>query len=198
MNKIETAQAVVTRLEAALVTATDRETALQTERRKISYRAHSGDAEARTALDKATAASTTATLEIQNISFAISEAKDRVADAEREEKLRDERERARKGKAALASAAMHGAKGVPAFKEICDHLLDYGEPVREVKIVGVPTPQGEIMALAFWRALAPSLRNTGMLKVDMIPAGSRPELGSLFENYLVSSRRWSAAVLGEP
>jgi len=192
MNSIEKAKDVVKRLEAELVKATDRETALQTERRKISFRAHSGDAEAGTALDKATAASTTASLEIQNISFAISEAKDRVAEAEREE-----RERARKGKAAIARAGEHGAKAAPAFREFCDHLLAYGEAVRELRVLGAPTARDELMNLAFWRALAPSLRATQMLQIDMIPPGLRPELGSLFENYLVSSRRWAAAVLGE-
>ena len=97
MNSIEKARETVRRLEAGLVDATDRETALQTERRRIAFRAHSGDSEASKALDKATAASTTAALEIENLKFAISAAKERVADPSARSRARSgERSRARR------------------------------------------------------------------------------------------------------
>jgi hypothetical protein len=52
-DDVERAKETVTRLEAELPKSTDRATALQTERRKLSLAAHNGDDAARRKLDKA-------------------------------------------------------------------------------------------------------------------------------------------------
>jgi hypothetical protein len=43
MDDVEAAKETITRLEGKLAKATDRATALQTERRKLSFAAHNGD-----------------------------------------------------------------------------------------------------------------------------------------------------------
>jgi predicted nucleotide-binding protein len=91
MNEVTKATETLQRLESDLAKATDRATTLQTERRKLSFAAHSGDKAARTKLDKLTGESLTAGLEIENLIAAADEAKTRLAEAEHQAGLAAQR-----------------------------------------------------------------------------------------------------------
>ena len=62
-------------LERKLAEATARATDLQTERRSVAFKANTGNADARKALDKLNGQSATADLEIENVKSAIEEAR---------------------------------------------------------------------------------------------------------------------------
>jgi hypothetical protein len=195
--KIDELKKTIAKLEANLVAASNKATALQTERRKISFRAHSGDAEARTALDEVTAASTTAALEIENLKFSIEEAKRLIAEAEREEKLREERDRARKGKSVIARAGKRGPKMQVALKSLCEELSGFSNDLQELHVLGAPATTGRLIELAFEPSIAHPLRATGVVRIDIVPPGLRSQLADLVSTYLIPQTRWAAAVLGE-
>lgn len=195
MNKIETAQAVVRRLQDKLVQATDRATELATKRRRISFSAHSGDELAREALAEATAKSTTVALEIENVRFALFEAGGLIPQAERE--MREERERARKAPPIIARAAERGPRMQAHLKALCDELSGFGDDLQELRVLGAPSTTGRLIELAVERAIATPMRATGMVRVDMVPPGLRIQLDTVVGNYLTPSTRWVAALLGE-
>jgi hypothetical protein len=75
MNDVTKATEPLHRLEAEFAKATDRATTLQTERRKISFAAHDGDAKAKSRLAKLNAESLESGLQIENLLSAVDEAK---------------------------------------------------------------------------------------------------------------------------
>jgi hypothetical protein len=83
LTQKEKSAATLAHLETKLAHATARATELQTERRKLSFDANTGDDAARKRLDKLNATSAVSGLEIENIKSAIDEARRRLAEAER-------------------------------------------------------------------------------------------------------------------
>jgi hypothetical protein len=107
----EQARQTLAQLELRLSEASAKAVEIATERQRISFAANTGDAAARKALDKANAATTTVTLEIENLRSAIEEAKRRLAEAERAEEH--------------ARLAVNGDKA----REIADRLLERSEKI---------------------------------------------------------------------
>jgi hypothetical protein len=195
-NSIEKAKETVTRLEADLVAATDRATALQTERRKLSFRAHSGDAEARTALEDGTSASTTAALEIENVKFSIEEAKDHVAAAEREVAVEKKREDARLAKVIIFEAGNFSEVMATGLDMLCDSLTGFSAALNKLERLEYPVARERLRYLAYTRAVQNRLYQAG-LGFDIVAPYLRHSLDQLNQMYLGPSRDKVAEDLGE-
>lgn len=130
-------------LEGKLAEATAKATELQTERRRLSFDANTGDEAARKKLDKLNAASATVDLEIENLKSALDEAKRRLAEAERAE--------ARNRQAAGAAEALkiaerrleRGRRLDEAFAAIRADLDADKADIDELHRCGVTHPRGE-------------------------------------------------------
>lgn len=82
MNTTEDARHTLAQIKQKLAAASARAIALQTERQRLSFDANTGDEIARERLDRANAASTAVTIELENLRSAAEEGKRRLDAAE--------------------------------------------------------------------------------------------------------------------
>jgi hypothetical protein len=188
---------IISKLEDNLVTATNKATALQVERRKIAFSACNGDAHARSVLDELNTDSTVASLEIENAKAAVDEARWKLFEAERKEERAAQRAKAEKVRAVTKEMEFYGPAISTAAADLCRHLAGFNDALENLRRWDVPVANGRLVALAFTRTLFAKLREVGIL-VDIVPPGLRSEPEYLVKAYLEAPKKWVANTLGEP
>ena len=153
----DAARQIVAELENKLAAAEARAAELQTERRRLSFDANTGDETARKALDKLNKEAATAGLEIENIRSAIEEAKRRLQAAERDEAMAAARENANEAVKLAAELAQLG-HGIDAdFASGCEKLERSKSIMDRLHQLGVTHPRGEQVKVLSGLALATHL-----------------------------------------
>jgi hypothetical protein len=196
MSKVEELKDVIAKLEANLVAATNKATALQAERRRIAFSACNGDGHARALLDGLNTDSTVAGLEIENAKAAIDEGRWKLFEAEREEERAAKREHALKVRELIKVIEPSGPRLAMAVQELCERIRLFNKGLDDLRGLGVPVANGRLVALALTRTLFAKLREVGIL-VDAIPPGLRSEPAFLVRAYLEAPTKWVADTLGE-
>ena len=209
---IETERQTLERLEAKLVEATSAATKLEEERRRLSFDALSGaDAKARKDLDRLNSSSAVADFEISNARSAVEEARRRLAAAEREDQLADQRTKAERAlkladrleqlgreldAGLLASAT--AAEGIEDVLSELNYELDFRSPT----VAHFKALIDRIVSTAYM--LQPSGRTrpdgqpvAGTLKQRHIPPGERMTGQGITAGQASTIRRTAAQILGD-
>jgi hypothetical protein len=187
---------VVANLEVQLVGATNRATALQNERRRVSYAAHTGDEAAHAVLEGLNSDSLIATLAIENAKSALEEARQKLAEAEREEELAAKRAKAEKVRRVTKLMERYGPSISSSLTDLCRQLREFEDALDRLREWDVPVASGRLVVLAFTRTILAKLREVGIV-VDAIPPGLRSEPEYLVRAYLEAPNKWVADMLGE-
>jgi len=196
MNVVDEAKNTLEKLEANLAAAMNKATVLQTERRRVSFKACNGDNHARALLDEMNTSSMVATLELENIKSAIEEARHRLSQAEREAELAEKRALAEKVKRVVATLEGSGPAIAGALKTLCHELSGFDAALAGLHRLGAPTHNGQLRKLAFTRCILPQLRQTGLVECsDAVPPGQQSAPEYLTETYLALPRRWANDIL---
>lgn len=194
---VDEAKGTIAKLEASLVSATNKTTALMASRRQVSFKACNGDNHARALLDEMNTSSMVATLELENIRSAIDEARSQLAAAEREAAMAEKRQLAEKVKRIVATLEGSGPAIAGALKTLCHELSGFDAALTGLHRLGVPVTNGRLVELAFTRTVLASLRETGVIEVDAIAPGLRSEPEYLVSAYLQAPKNWADKILGE-
>jgi hypothetical protein len=193
---IHQAKQVVTALEGELTAKTNELTALQTIRRRLSFSAYNGDAGDHKKLIEATAASTTAQFELENIRSALDVARQKVTEAEREVDVEKRSEVARQAKGIIAEAEQYSGAMSDGLDQLCDGLAAFSSCLDRLERLDYPVSRGRLRLLAYTRAVQERLRQAG-LDFGIVSPHLRHSLPDLNENYLRPSRDLVARDLGE-
>jgi triphosphoribosyl-dephospho-CoA synthetase len=198
MNKIETAQAVVTRLEAQLADITNKSIASATDRRSLSFAAHGcGDEKARAELSAANTASAALTLDAENLQSAIHDARARVVEAQREVDAEKRREIARQAKTIIAEAETFGDAMAAGLDTLCEAFTGFSDSLNKLERLEYPVARARLRYLAFTRAVQQRLHQAG-LDFTIVPPYLRHSFVELNQMYLDPSRNKVAEDLDEP
>jgi hypothetical protein len=195
MTEVLKAKATLERIEADLAKATDYGTQLQVERRKLSFAAHSGDAKAKARLDKLNADSLESGLQIENLISAADEAKSRLASAEHEAGLAQQRANATEAKALATNAARRGPRIRDLTQELASEISGAISDLRRFADLGAPTSGARLLELALTRSVLPQLREAG-IDCDLIPPGNRHQADAVISGYVAQATRWAEGVMG--
>jgi hypothetical protein len=178
-------------LEAKLAEATGRATELQTERRRISFAANTGDAAARKALDAANAASGSIAIEIENLQSAIDEAKRRVDAAERGEVREALAENARRAVTIGEHIKQRGRK----LDELANGLFAEAEALREdlatLHGLGCAYPSHFQLQSLGERALK-SAAMASPFKIEHLAPRERRSFGEMTTVFAETIARWAS------
>jgi hypothetical protein len=158
----ERARQTLADLELRLSEASAKAVELQTERQRLSFDANVGDAAARKALDEANAASTTISLELENLRSAIEEAKRKLAESERAEEMA---QLAANGEAAkvVSDRMLERAEKIDrAFGYIRGELEGFAADVNELHGLGLTHPRVEQ-----WRVLGGLALSTSLMGLPL-------------------------------
>jgi hypothetical protein len=191
---VKHSQEILQRLEADLAKATDRATALQVERRKLSFAAHSGDKPSRAKLDKLNGESVTAGLEIENLMAAADEAKSRVAAAEHQAVLAEQRAKAKEVMSLAEHAAKRGARIRDLTLELAAEVSGAVSDLRRFGSLGAPIMNARLLELALTRSVLPGLREAG-IDCDLIPPGNHHQADAVVDGYVAQATTWADGVL---
>jgi hypothetical protein len=196
MNTAE-AQEVLADLEQKHAAALARQAEAATERRRISFDAHTGDAAARAKLDELNGAGAVLTGEIASLAEAIDEARGRVSEARRTDALAAERDVARDVRKKAAAFRRHGAE----LDRLAARLVVQYDALKAeagaIRDIGVPLPGLMLINAGACRALQAALMNTG-LDIERIAPSQRHTFTELVGGWVESAERWATARLGEP
>jgi hypothetical protein len=196
MDDVEAAKETITRLEAKLAKATDRATALQTERRKLSFAAHNGDDTARKKLDKLTAESVTIGLSIENLNSAIEEAKVHLVEAERAADLAQHRANAAEVRRIAGRVEQRGVALSAALADLCNEFTALEADLEQMRALKAPAPQRRLVQLAFGRPFSHRLQGLGIDAGDVVPPLQRYSPVELTAAYVRQLTSWSDSILG--
>jgi hypothetical protein len=196
MTEVENATNIVAELETKLAGATARAADLQTERRRLSFDANTGDDSARKRLDKLNSQSATADLEIENVRSAIEEARRRLADAERDEQGRQLAENAAAATKLADSIADHGRRADEAFANALVELEGLKSDIDALHQLGVTHPRGEQFKVLGGLALMTAVFKLP-LKVDRsaLAPRERHSFGELCAGWRTGVVNWAAPYL---
>jgi phage gp29-like protein len=125
--KIDELRKTIAKLEANLVAASNKATALQTERRKIAFGAFNGDGQARSVLDELNTNSAIANLENENARAALDEGRRQLALAEVEWEAAAPRrlEAARQAKELVEQAETFGGVMADGLDRLCGGFAEF-------------------------------------------------------------------------
>ena len=196
MTEVLKVKAILERIEADLAKATNHGTQLQVERRKLSFAAHSGDAKSKARLDKLNAESLESGLRIENLISAADEAKARLAMAEHEAGLAQQRANATEAKALAANAARRGPRIRDLTQELAAEISGAIIDLRRFADLGAPTSGARLLELALTRSVLPQLREAG-IDCDLIPPGNRHQADVVVDGFVAQATRWADSLLGE-
>jgi hypothetical protein len=194
MNDIMKATETLQRFEADLAKATDRATTLQTERRKLSFAAHSGDKPARAKLDKLTAESLESGLQIENLMAAVDEAKSRLAEAECQAGLAEQRAKAKEAMTLAEQASKRGARIRDLTQELSAEISGAIGDLRRFGDLGAPVSNSRLLELALTRSVLPQLREVG-IDCELVPPGNRHQADVVVDGYVAQATKWADGVL---
>ena len=153
----EAARQIAAELENKLAAAEARAVELQTERRRLSFAANTGDGAAEKRLKALNTEAAHINLDIENVRSAIDEAKRRLAVAERDEAMGKARENANEAVKLAAELAQLG-HGIDAdFASGCEKLERSKSIIDRLHQLGITHPRGEQVKVLSGLALATHL-----------------------------------------
>jgi hypothetical protein len=196
MDDIMKATETLQRFEADLAKATDRATNLQTERRKLSFAAHSGDKPSRTKLDKLNAESVTIGLEAENLKAAIDEARHRLVEAEHQAGLAVQRANAKKAMTLAEQAAKRGARIRDLTLELAAEVSGAVSDLRRFGSLGAPVMNARLLELALTRSILPQLREAG-IDCELVPPGNRHQADGVVDGLVAQAVKWAESVISD-
>ena len=207
----EEARQIVADLENKLAAAEARAVELQTERRRLSFDANTGDGAAEKRLKALNTEAAHINLDIENVRSAIDEAKRRLAAAERDEAMAAGREKAERALIVSERVAARGKKLDQALLTLAMEAEGLEEDLSELNYqLGIAYP-----SLANFRAIVerpfvaglmfqPSGKKLsngwpadGTLKLRHLAPGERMTFSEITEGYAKTIRRTASMVLGE-
>jgi hypothetical protein len=194
---VEEANQILSALEAKLAEVTARAADLQTERRKLSFAANTGDRKARAALDDANAASATADLEIENCKSAIEESRHRVLSAEREAQLERQAVDAAQAQEIGVRVAERGRRMDAAAAALFGDLAGLFDDLTELHSLGCTHPNHFQLQSLGTRALKTSLMGVPPLmrrEFEHIAPRERRTWGETTSEFAGAVSRWAGAV----
>jgi hypothetical protein len=142
-TEVETARQTLAGLEQKLASAEAHGVELQTERRRLSFDANTGDTKALKELEKLNARSATAGLEIENIRSAIDEAKRRLSAAIRDEETAKAREDAEAAIVIGERLVERAAKIDAALATAREEMQAYKRDVDSLHLIGCAAPTAQ-------------------------------------------------------
>jgi hypothetical protein len=202
MDNVEHARKIVSDLQSKLAAASDRATALATERRRLAYAASTGDAKAHKELTKLTGESATAGIDVENAHIALHEARHRLASAEHAAALAEQRANAERlsgqVKELAAKIESHGpaiSKALAGFCEQYSALESDLTALRQLR--GAEIIPARTVGLSFETVVAHTCRSVGLHLGDLVEPARRHSPEFLTDSYASRARDWADAVLGE-
>ena len=169
---------------------------LQTERRRLSFDANTGDTKALKELEKLNARSATAGLEIENIRSAIDEAKRRLSAAIRDEETAKAREDAEAALVIAERLVERGAKIDSALREASEQLAAYKTDVDMLGQLGCVAPSGQQFRV-YCAAAVTTFVMTLPFRVErgFLSPAERRSFASLSANWRDGVVRWASRFL---
>ncbi len=159
---------------------------------EISFDANTGDAAARKALDKANAATTTVSLEIENLRSAIEEAKRRLAEAERAEEHAALAANGDKARVIGDSLLERSEKIDRAFVYIRAELEGFKTDLDELHSLGLANPRAEQFKVLGGLALSTALMGLPLKSErDHLAPKERRSFTDLAAGWRTSIHRWA-------
>jgi hypothetical protein len=194
-DDVTKARHVAADLESKLAAASDRATALATERRRLAYDASVGDAKAHKDLTRLTGESSVAAIDVENAHAALVEARHRLASAEHAAALAERKATAARLHAQVKELAAKIESRGPAITTglaaVAAAFTGLQNDLRGMKDLGAELLPARLVELAFAEAVSSTLRSAGLVLGDMVPPDRRHSPESLTAGY--ASRAYTLA-----
>jgi hypothetical protein len=201
MDTVEHARKIVAELESKLVAASDRATALATERRRLAYSASTGDAKAHKELTKLTGESATAGVEVENAHIALEEGRHRLASVEQAAALAERKANAERlhAQAKELAAKIEGRGGAisKALAGFCEQYSALESDLTALRQLGMEITPARAVGLAFEAVVAHTCRSVGLRTGDLLEPARRHSPESLTAGYASRAHTLAEAILAD-
>jgi hypothetical protein len=200
-DTIEHARKIVAELESKLATASDRATALATDRRRLAYAAGVGDKPAAKKLAELTGESAVVGIEVENAHIALDEARHRLASAEHAAAIAEQKAAAERLRAEVRETAARVETRGPAISTalaaFCAEYASLESDLTALRQLGVEIAPARSVGLSFEAVLSHSVRSVGLHVGDLVEPGRRHSPEFLTDSYASRARTWGDAALNE-
>lgn len=181
-------------LQSKLAELTSREIELADRRRRLSFDANTGDAEARAALDEANKSTAALGLEAENLRSALEEAKRRLTAAERDEEMAALRNNAIQAQALGESLVKRAEKIDAALAIVAAESLGFMGDISALNRLGARNPRAEQFTALGERALMTALMPTP-LKIRHLGFGEKRTFSEIALGWRDTVEHWASAFL---
>ena len=196
VETVEEARRIAAELENKLAAAEARAVDLQTERRRLSFAANTGDGAAEKRLKALNTEAAHINLDIENVRSAIDEAKRRLAAAERDEAMAAARENAEAALVISNRLVERAAKIDAALATAREEMLAYKRDVDALHLTGCAAPTGQqFLTFGGLAVTAFTMRLPVKVDRDFLAPRERRTFTDLTTSWRDGVARWAGAFL---
>jgi chromosome segregation ATPase len=201
MDTVDQARQIAAELESKLAAVSQKVMDLATSRRRLAYDASTGDAKAHKELAKLTAESAVVSIEHENATIAVHEARHRLASAEHtadQARRKAEAERLSGEVHALAEKVeARGAAISKALDSFCEQYSGLEADLTALRQLGASIAPARTVGLSFETVVAHTCRSIGLAIGDLVEPARRHSPEFLATSLATRARTWADGVLGE-
>jgi hypothetical protein len=201
MDTVEQARKIVADLQSKLAAVSGRATDLATERRCLAYSSATGDAKAKSRLEKLNVDSAAVLIESENAHIALEEARHRLDSAEHTaDQARRKAEAERLSGEVHALAEKVEARGAAISKALASFSEQYSgleADLTALRQLGASIAPARTVGLSFETVVAHTCRSIGLAIGDLVEPARRHSPSFLTDLYASRARLFGDAVLNE-
>jgi hypothetical protein len=201
VDAITQARQIAAELESKLAAASDRATALATDRRRLAYAASTDDTKAHRELTKLTGESAVVAIDVENCHAALIEARHRLDSAEAAAALAERKANAERlsgqVKELAAKIESRGPAIAAGLAAVAAAFTGLQNDLRAVKDLDAELVPARLVELAFAEAVSSTLRSVGIVLGDTVPPDRRRTPEALTAGYATRANTLADAILNE-
>jgi hypothetical protein len=199
MDTIEHARQIVAELESKLAAVSERSIALANDRRRIAFSSATGDAKAKSKLEKLNSDSAAVLIENENAHMAFEEARHRLASAEQAAAQAERKANAERlhGQVKELAAKIEG-RGPAISKALAGFCEEYGaleSDLTALRQLGIEIAPARTVGLSFEAVVAHTCRSVGLRTGDLVEPARRHSPEFLTDSYASRAHTLADAIL---
>jgi hypothetical protein len=199
MTDVTKARQIVAELESKLAAASERSIALTNDRRRLAFSCATGNAKARSQLEKLNTDSALVLVENENAHIALEEARHRLASAEQAAALAERKANAERlhgqVKELAAKIEARGPGISAALASLSEEFVGLQDDLLAVCELGAQIVPQRLVALSFSDVVSHTLRSVGLDLGDTVPPDRRHSPESLTTGYASRATTWADAII---
>jgi hypothetical protein len=198
-TNVENARKIVGELESKLAAVSEKAMDLATSRRRLAYDSSTGDAKAYKELSKLTLESASVSIEHENATIAVHEARHRLSRAESAAALAEQRAAAARLQAEVKEIAERVEKRGPAMAaslaSFCEQYSALEADLTALRQLGAEISPARTVGLSFETVVAHTCRSVGLHLGDLVEPARRHSPEFLATSLASRARTWADGAL---